>query len=133
MTFYSNGVTTTTRPLGFCVVEATPPQCTKDLDANSHLHVPPGKALQISVPSQIGDAPWGVAFSYRNAKGETVDRSSEVFAPESSLSYTLTLPDPADQLLQVSVQVLGAVRQDETGNIVPVQTGYWLLVVDPAA
>nr|WP_068161630.1 DUF2771 domain-containing protein [Rhodococcus phenolicus] len=80
------------------------------------LDVPAGYPLQLSLPSEIADAPWRLIVVYGDPKtGETfVD--GRLFAPGEQRAVTVP-SDPEIQLLGVEIQLPSAV-QDETGTAI---------------
>jgi len=82
--------------------------CEDHPDAVVTLVVPPGRPLRVSVPDEVAGAPWQVVFAFRpRGGGNPVSGRSPVFAPNQRHDYTLTLPDPGDQLLTAQVQQYG--------------------------
>ncbi|MFB9908876.1 DUF2771 family protein [Allokutzneria oryzae] len=130
VTFYAAGKTAVTGPAQHCDVLVE--NCTADTEAHAVLRVPPGKPLQISVDSHIGETPWQVVFRYRDAAGTPIEGRSAVFFGESQrLAYTLRLPTDTAQLETVEIQQFGGVlaaRQD--GGVDFVTRGTWVLSVD---
>ncbi|HKS45190.1 MAG TPA: DUF2771 family protein [Amycolatopsis sp.] len=137
VTFYSDGHTVNARPLKEC--DALVRDCTADPDAAVSLKVRPGKPVQVSVPSEIGDTPWLVITQYADATG-TLKAKQQFFSPNAKLAYTATSDTPADQLMVVEVQQLGAAYAadaagnpvlDENGNPQLLARAYWSLQVQP--
>ncbi len=96
-----------------------------------HLALAPGTPLAISVPSDVGDTPWVIVFSYRDAQGrqQQGDRTP-VFPAKQRYSYDLKPPKGA-QLTRLEVQSLIAAPTRDGGVEFPaVRT--WVLVIDPA-
>lgn len=83
------------------------------------LPVPPGTALEITVPEQISSTPWQIVFTYRDAGGAQQDERTTVFGPGEQQTYSLELPDPAARLLTAQVQQYGPPPQlnQSTGEV----------------
>ena len=128
VTFAAAGSTVVAGPTQLC--DVTVQNCKADPKAAVVLRVPPGQAVEISVPAAIGETPWLVVFGYRTTSGEKVDARSDVFASNERQAYTLTLPDAGDQLETAEVQQLGgALIQGREGVDFPTR-GTWVLSVD---
>src|SRR5262250_3392995 len=67
ITFAAGGSTVTAGPTQYCDVNVK--QCQPDADAAASLKVPPGQAVQVSVPGPVSEAPWQVVFRYRTVDG----------------------------------------------------------------
>jgi Protein of unknown function (DUF2771) len=100
VTFFSVNQTAVTGPAKYCDFKVT--KCAADPNAKATLTVPPNKPLQISVPTEIGDAAWQVLFTYKLNGQEQLGRSS-VFGRGERLAYTLELPGGA-QLQSADVE-----------------------------
>jgi hypothetical protein len=114
VTFYADGDTVHTEPVFHCDVYVQ--SCTEGDPAQ--LSVRPGKPVQISVPSPVVDTPWCVVTGYVTPQGAPQVKG-EVFSPGTQHAYTASPPSPADQLLLVEVQQVGAAvarEQPETGQ-----------------
>ncbi|NIH86955.1 DUF2771 family protein [Amycolatopsis granulosa] len=138
VTFFGDGHTVNAGPIVNC--DALLKSCSQDPGAAATLKVRPGKPVQISVPSEIGDTPWLVNVQYTNAKGELQPVKQQYFSPGAKLAYTATGNTPGDQLVVVEVQQLGAVFAadqagnpilDENGNPQLVARSLWTLQVQP--
>jgi hypothetical protein len=105
VTFSSVAGTLHTGPAQYCDVRVT--DCDDHPDAVVSMPVPAGQPLKVSVPDGISTTPWQVAFVYKGPDGAPVQARSPVFPPKQAAGYTLTLPDPADQLLTAQVQQYG--------------------------
>lgn len=118
----------TVGPSQFCDVRLR--DCTNDEQAQAVLAVPAGTAVEVSVPSDVSEAPWSVVFAYVDANGQQTTGRSPVFAPNAQESYTLTLPEPGDVLQTAQVQLLGAapVANPDTGEIDYPARATWVLV-----
>ncbi|AOS65824.1 DUF2771 family protein [Actinoalloteichus hymeniacidonis] len=114
-------------PVQHCDVQLT--ECQDDESAVGVLEVPPGAPVQISVPVEVSETPWQVAFRYR-LDGEVIDARSEVFAPHERLAYTLRLPDDSAQLEALEVQQFGAALVQDQNGVGFVTRGIWVLSVD---
>jgi Protein of unknown function (DUF2771) len=100
VTFFADGHTASTGPARYCAprqVERCPLY-----DSGAVLTVPSNKPLQISVPSEVGSAPWQVTFTYRDANGKETAGRSEAIKPDDRMAYTLIVP--SGQLEHVEVQ-----------------------------
>jgi Protein of unknown function (DUF2771) len=104
VTFFADGRSVQTGPIRYCDIELT--GCQENDSAVAVLDVPPGQAVQISVPASIAEAPWQVVFRYRK-DGEQVGGRSEVFTPGTRQDYTLQVPE-AGVLETLEVQQYGA-------------------------
>ena len=126
VTFSAAGTSVAARPAQYCDLKLA--DCSGDAGATVQLVVPAGIPLQVAVPDGVAEAPWHVVFSYRDGTGEQVDARSPLFAQKQH-DYTLTLPEPADQLLTAQVQQFGPAPQadEETGEIEFPVRGSWVL------
>ncbi|MGW4590307.1 DUF2771 family protein [Amycolatopsis thermoflava] len=140
VTFFGDGHTVNAEPIVNC--DALLKSCSENPDAAVTLKVRPGKPVQISVPSEIGDTPWLVNVQYANAKGELQPVKQQFFSPGDKLAYTATGATPDDQLVVVEVQQLGAAYAadqagnpilDENGNPQLVARAFWSLQVEPGS
>jgi hypothetical protein len=77
------------------------------------LEVPAGFPLQLSLPTEISDAPWRLIVVYGDPKTGQTFVDGRLFAPGEQRAVTVP-SDPAIQLLGVEIQLPSAV-QDETG------------------
>lgn len=137
VTFYSDGHTVNAKPIVDC--NALIRDCTKDPNATVNLKVRPGKPVQVSVPSDIGDTPWLVITQYTDANGN-LQAKQQYFARNTKLAYTATPETSADQIVVVEVQQLGAAFAadasgnpilDENGNPQLLARAFWSLQVQP--
>jgi uncharacterized protein DUF2771 len=137
VTFYSDGHTVDAQPLIDC--DALVRDCTKYPTATVTLKARPGMPVQISVPSDVSDTPWLVITQYANAKG-ALQEKEQYFSRNTQLAYTATPGAPANQLVVVEVQQLGAAFAadsagnpilDENGNPQLVARAYWSLQIQP--
>lgn len=135
VTFYADRTASRVGPTQYCDAEIN--NCAAHPTAAAVLRVPPGKALQISVPSEVAGAPWQLAFRYRDQTGREQDERTKVFSPaEKQLSYVLRLPNPADQLETAEVQEFGVgllapqSGDPSSGGFDFVIRGTWVLSVD---
>ncbi|MGQ0837008.1 DUF2771 family protein [Actinokineospora sp.] len=124
VTFFADGETARTAPQVFCEIGAT--ACLRNDDAAAELRIRKGRPVQVSVPSDVAQSPWGVVFSYLDRDGQRVDASSRIIFPrENQLAYTLRLPDNAERLLFAGVQKLAVANGDQL-----LVSGYWMLKVN---
>jgi len=138
VTFFADGHTVDAEPIVHC--DALVSQCDESPDAAATLQVRPGKPVQISVPSEVGDTPWLVNVQFTNAQGELQPVKQQFFSPGDRLAYTATGDAPDDQIVVVEVQQLGAAYAadqagnpvlDENGNPQLVARAFWSLQVEP--
>lgn len=107
VTFRAGAAQTTASPTAWCDVEVT--DCDDDADAVATLPVPAGTGLSVTVPDEVAQTPWQVAFTFRDAAGATQDGRSPIFVGDAARNgYTLVLPDPAGRLVSAEVQQYGA-------------------------
>ena len=127
VTFAAGSATAVAGPAQYCDIELT--ECTGDPAAPVTLAVPAGTPLQVTVPSEIAQAPWQVAFSYRDAAGSPIDARSPVFGADERSDWTLELTTPEDRLLRAEVQLYGPPPQvnPETGEIEYPIRASWVL------
>ncbi|GAA2673265.1 MULTISPECIES: DUF2771 family protein [Actinosynnema] len=131
VTFHADGRTIVVSPTQYCDLDSE--NCDVDPAAAGVLRVRPGKVVQISVPAQLADSVWAVAFTYRDAAGVTQEpMRSKVFTPNKPQhAYTLQLPNDTDQLESVEVQQLGTrIEGSTTAAVDFVARGTWVLSVD---
>ncbi|WP_051343285.1 DUF2771 family protein [Pseudonocardia spinosispora] len=116
-----------TGPAQYCDLKVT--ECQNRPDAVVKMAVPAGQPLQVTVPSSVSSTPWQVVFSYLAANGNRVDGRSPVFAPDKETSYTLSLPEAADQLATAQVQQYGGGQPTVDANGEPAFPirGSWVL------
>jgi Protein of unknown function (DUF2771) len=125
VSFFSSGQTASTLPTQYCDTGLT--SCEQDGGAAASLRVPAGDPLQVSVPGDVADSTWLIAFKYKDANGQETQGRTSVFADGAQYAYTLRLPSPTDQLELVQVQRIGGITQDATGDIQYVSSGVWAL------
>jgi len=132
VTFYGDRTTVITEPTRWCTVDVAAQQfsCTEaPTDQIEQLSLGTGQPVQINVPGDVGDQPWGVYFRYRDAAGDLRDGRSELFS-DGRLAYTLRPFDADDQLVYVEVRS-GFVPMAGTDSIDFAASQVWLLLVDP--
>ncbi|MFD6674786.1 DUF2771 domain-containing protein [Rhodococcus zopfii] len=112
VTAFAHGTSVTVEPTQHCNLYLE--ECVEN--PLGKLDVPAGFPLQLSLPSEISDAPWRLIVVYGDPKtGETfVD--GRLFTPGEQRAVTVP-SDPAIQLLGVEIQLPSAV-QDETGTAI---------------
>jgi hypothetical protein len=127
VTFFSVNTTAATGPSEYCDLQVN--KCAADPAAGATLTVPPNKPVQISVPTEIGNAAWQVTFKYRQ-NGQEQEGRTAVFASGERLAYTLELPGAA-QLETAEVQrYAGVLTLDpNTGEPQFVVGATWVLSV----
>ncbi|HJQ46612.1 MAG TPA: DUF2771 family protein [Amycolatopsis sp.] len=137
ITFYGDGHTVNAEPVVHC--DALVRTCDKYPDATASLKVRAGRPVQISVPSDVSKTPWLVNVQYADASGQ-LKLKQQYFSPNSRLAFTATPGAPADQLVVVEVQQLGAAFAadqsgkpilDENGNPQLVARSLWSLQIQP--
>lgn len=124
MTFYADYTTTVTGPTTYCSLDFT--QCSTG--ATAQLPVRVGTPLQVSLPTDIGGAPWRLLTSYRTKAGAD-EIMQHYYRPGERLAVTVTPPDPADQLTGVEIQ-LPSGATDPQGT--PIARATWSVRTDPA-
>jgi hypothetical protein len=128
VTFTAGGASAAVGASQFCDVQVT--ECGDDPDANGVLRVPPNTPLAVTVPGEVVGTPWQVAFTFRDTAGATQQGRSPVLAPGSTPTYTLVLPDPADQLTSAEVQQYGARISQGPSGLEFATRATWVLSVD---
>jgi len=124
ITFYADYTTTVTGPTTYCSFDFA--QCSTG--STAQLPVRPGTPLQVSLPTEIGEAPWRLLTSYRTAAG--VDEIVQhYYRPGERLAVTVTPPEQGDQLIGVEIQ-LPSGATDPQGN--PIARATWSVRTDPA-
>ena len=128
VTFAVSGQVLTAAPTQYC--DNKMQNCTGDPNSRVSTPVPPGTPVQITVPQEVSDAPWQVAFAYVGKDGRTTNGRSPISAPKQRTDYTLTLPAPTDRLVTAQVQLFGPAPQADptTGQITFPVRATWVLV-----
>jgi hypothetical protein len=118
----------TVKPSQYCDIKLK--DCRNDDAAQARLAVPVGATVEVSVPSEVSEAPWSVVFAYVGPDGRQTTGRSPVFAPKAQESYSLTLPDPGDRLQTAQVQLLGVapVADEASGELQFPTRATWVLV-----
>ena len=135
VTFYGNRTAVDAQAELWCEVNMTaltvacPPA--PDTSKDGRLTMAPGQPLQISVPTEIGDTPWVVVFSYRDSSGKALTGRTEVFT-DGQLAYTLPSLGSGTQLTRVEVQAGLIPTEDASGATSITASRTWVLVVSPA-
>ncbi|GAB2932339.1 DUF2771 domain-containing protein [Rhodococcus aerolatus] len=124
LTAYAGGETITVPPTLFCNVAIT--SC--EVGATATLPVPRGKSLQISLPSEIADAPWRLISVFTEPDG-TQRTEDRFFRPGERLAVTVGSADPREQVAGAEVQLPSSVV-DAQG--VPQASATWGISTDPA-
>ncbi|MCD2191189.1 DUF2771 family protein [Actinomycetospora soli] len=106
VTFTANGISVPASPTVYCDLMVT--DCETDPTAVASLPLPPGVAVDLTVPDAVLPTPWQVAFVYLDENGAEQSGRSQVFAPNARSSFRLVLPDPRWRLQRVEVQQFGA-------------------------
>lgn len=127
VTFFAVNTTAATGPSEYCDLRVD--KCAVDPSAGATLAVPPNKPLQISVPTEVGDAAWQVVFKYK-LNGQEQQERSAVFARGERLAYTLAVP-AGGQLETAEVQRYAGVMtlNPDTGEPQFVVGASWVLSV----
>lgn len=128
VTFAAGGASAVVGASQFCDVQVT--ECGDDPDANAVLRVPPDTPLTVTVPPAVASTPWQIAFTFRDPSGAPAQGRTPVFAPGTTPTYTLVLPDPADQLTSAEVQQYGARIRQGPGGLEFATRATWVLSVD---
>jgi len=128
VTFTAAGVSVDVGASQFCDVRVT--ECGDDPGATAVLHVPPGTPLTVTVPEEVSSTPWQLAFTFRDATGAVQQGRSPVFAPGTTPTYTLVLPDAGDQLASAEVQQYGARITQGPNGLEFATRATWVLSVD---
>jgi hypothetical protein len=117
ITAYSDGQLVRVGPYRYCEV-LNPTDCVSP-KTDGVLTVDPRHPVQLSVPAEIGRAPWVLVRSYEGS--DVVDE----FRPETKLAVTIPTVDPhRGRLFGLAVQLPTLVR-DEAGNEFPVPHAEW--------
>lgn len=106
VTFASGGRSVSAEPTSYCDLQVT--DCRNEPTAVVTLPLPPGSAVDLTVPDPVLATPWQVAFTYVDERGAQQRGRSQVFAPRARGQFTLALPDPRWRLQRVEVQQFGA-------------------------
>jgi hypothetical protein len=128
VTFFAAGKTVRLSPYSLCKGEMTG-ACPQTPQAQGQLKVPGGKPLNISVPSEVADAPWVVVYTYRGSDGTEKPDRSPIFRAGESYAFTLNLPTAGDQLTQVEVQRITAIAPGGEQQMVFIADATWALQV----
>lgn len=137
VTFYTDGETAEAEPLIYCDVLVR--DC-EQVGESAMLASRPGQPIQISVPSEVAEAPWVVNIQYLNAEGKPQPVKQEFFSPGARHAYTATGNAPGYRILVVEIQQLGAAYAadedvnpllDAAGNPQLVARAVWSLQVTP--
>lgn len=117
ITFYADRTTVVAGPQVLCSLDFQ--SCTQG--GAAQLDVPPGDILQVSLPSEIFDAPWRMLTAYIDVAGQQQVRD-DYYRPGERLAVTVALDDPASVLQFVEIQLpSGVTNPDGT----PVARGSW--------
>lgn len=119
ITYYADGRTVVGGPVVYCQLDFR--SCASPGDV-TELAVPPGLPLQISLPNEIGEAPWRLITVSLDAAG-VQQATDEYFRPGERLAVTVGL-DGTSLLQGVEIQ-LPSGAEDEEGN--PVARAAWSL------
>lgn len=134
VTFYGNRASTAVAPTLWCAVDSAKLTISCPDTDQSHfgkLRLRPGDGVEISVPPQVGDTPWGVYLQYRTPSGKVLEARSEFFT-DSQLAYTLRPPQAVDQLVRVEVQSGVVPTATTSGKSVDfAATRTWVLQITP--
>lgn len=127
VTFYSHGNSAEVDPAQYC--GASGDQCVPPPpNPTGRLAMPPHSPLQISVPGEVAETPWQVAFVYRTPNGEEKSSRGPVFSPNERYAYTLQLPPDGARFEHVEVQQYsGMLTFSPEGGVNFGIGGSWLL------
>jgi hypothetical protein len=106
VTFAAGGQSRAADPTVYCDLRVT--DCENEPTAVVALPLPPGTALDVTVPDGVRATPWQVAFTYVDETGAQQSGRSQIFAPGAAGGFRLALPDPRWRLQRVEVQQFGA-------------------------
>ena len=121
---YSRGQLARVGPYSYCDV-LNLDDC-ENYQAQGALTVDEHNAVQLSVPREIGRAPWLLRAFYDDPRDTTLT----VFRPDSRLAVTIpTVGSNAGRLNRVVVQLLTLVR-DEKGDLFPMPHAEWAVRTD---
>jgi hypothetical protein len=126
VTFAADGQTRDAQPTVYCDVEVT--DCRNDPSAVVGLPLPPGTAVDVTVPDAVLATPWQVAFTYVDETGAQQSGRSQVFPPNGRAQFRLSLPDPRWRLQRVEVQQFGASETVTAQGSLFSTRSTWLLV-----
>lgn len=110
ITAYAYGKSVTVEPTQHCNLYLE--DCIENPLAT--LDVPPGEPLQLSLPTDIADAPWRLIAVYGDVDTGRILDDNIIFEPGQRLAVTVPA-DPTLQLLGIEVQLPSAVV-DEAGK-----------------
>ncbi|MEV1292391.1 DUF2771 family protein [Pseudonocardia sp. NPDC049635] len=107
VTFDVDGRSLTAAPTQFC--DNRMENCSDDPNSRVTADVPPGTPIRITVPEEVSDGPWQVAYAFtRGDDPAPIEQRSDVATPGSRGEYTLILPSETDRLVTAQVQLFGA-------------------------
>jgi hypothetical protein len=106
VTFAAGGQSRSAQPTVYCDLRVT--DCENEPTAVVALPLPPGTALDVTVPDAVRSTPWQVAFTYVDETGAQQSGRSQIFAADAEGRFRLALPDPRWRLQRVEVQQFGA-------------------------
>jgi len=128
ITFSANGRGVVVSPFLRCDAQLT--QCTRDESAVGFLPVPPGAAVDVSVPDEVAATPWSVVIGYRGADGVDRDQTVGTFTDGSQRAVTVRTPAADDILRTVEVKQAGAAAAEDPDGQLQVGTqAVWSLQV----
>jgi Protein of unknown function (DUF2771) len=128
VTFAAAGSTVMASPTQYCDVNVK--ECQADGNAAVALKVPPGQAVEVSVPGSVSEAPWQVVFRYRAADGTKTQARSTVFPAGQRSEYKLDPPAADAQLETVEVQQFGAAMVARADGVDFATRATWVLSID---
>lgn len=137
LTVYADGETITVEPMRYCDVLVR--ECTPERDALGHLTTLPSQPVQISVPAEVAETPWGISVLAESADGTPLPVVEEFFSPGERHAYTAAPEHPGERILAVEIRQLGAawvVYSDGSGDMSaedrqPTVRGWWLVELSP--
>jgi hypothetical protein len=126
VTFGADGRSVTAQPTVYCDLMVT--DCENEPTDVVTLPLPPGAAVDVTVPDTVLATPWQVAFTYVDETGAQQSGRSQVFAPNARGQFHLALPDPRWRLQRVEVQQFGASEQVTAQGSLFSTRSTWVLV-----
>ncbi|SDO38586.1 Protein of unknown function [Nakamurella panacisegetis] len=128
VTFYGNRTAVQVEAYGWCKDLTT---CTLDKARIARLTMHADQALQVNVPSEIGDSIWRVIWTFQDTKTKVVTSGSSPYFTDKRLSFTVPSFGTAQILQTVEVQRLIA-GTDANGNVGFAVTSSWDLLIVPS-
>ncbi|MGU3432235.1 DUF2771 family protein [Actinomycetes bacterium M1A6_2h] len=125
---FADGRAVEVAPFRYCPVSA--PLCDYDGETAT-LPVRPGHPLQLSLPTAISNAPWGLATVYQSEGGDVVE-NDEFFLPDQRNSMTVPAVDTDGRaLIGVEVRLPSGVIDTDTNQEEIVSHAIWSIATAP--